>query len=223
LLQYENGAIVSNSPERFFRIENRADGARNIIAEPIKGTRPRGASAQEDDALARALMVDPKERAENMMIADLVRHDLSQICEDGTIREQSLCALMRLTNVQHLVSTISGVLKERTPFSAVFSALFPCGSVTGAPKIAAMQAIADYEGVGRGPYCGAIGYIDDGGAADFSVSIRTLMIEGSRVTLPVGGGITLRSKPQDEYEETIAKARGALAVMGDPGLGGVRT
>lgn len=222
LLQYGNGEIVSNSPERFFRIENRADGDQRILAEPIKGTRPRGDSDKADDALARALMADPKDRAENIMIADLMRNDLSKICRDGSVREESICKLLSLTNVHHLESSISGVLKEPATASSIFSALFPCGSVTGAPKIAAMQAIAGYEGIGRGPYCGAIGYIDDTGAADFSVSIRTLMIERECVTVPVGGGVTLRSNPTDEYEETLAKACGALNALGSVDLDGVR-
>ncbi|GJL90986.1 anthranilate synthase component I family protein [Hyphococcus sp.] len=218
LLQYEQGAIVSNSPERFFRIERGAYGARRIISEPIKGTRPRGENQEEDAALARSLAADPKDRAENIMIADLVRNDLSSICVDGTIREESICELMSLTNVHHLVSRISGVLRANESPSSIFSALFPCGSITGAPKIAAMNAIAKMEAVGRGPYCGAIGYFDDSGVADFSVSIRTLIVENDIIALPVGGGVTLRSDPENEYEETIAKARGARAAMGEPAL-----
>ncbi len=214
LLQYGNGAIVSNSPERFFKVEPGAFGARRIIAEPIKGTRSRGADVQEDARLALALATDPKDRAENIMIADLLRNDLSRICRDGTIREEAICAPMPLANVHHLVSRISGVLRDGVCVPEIFSALFPCGSVTGAPKIAAMDAIARVERLGRGPYCGAIGYIDDCGAIDFAVAIRALMIEGARVTIPVGGGVTLRSKPHDEYEETIIKARGAMAALG---------
>lgn len=214
LLQYETGSIVSNSPERFFRIEQSAAGARRIIAEPIKGTRPRGKTPEEDDALARALQSDPKDRAENVMIADLLRNDLSRICRDGTIREDAICEPMPLANVHHLVSRISGELRRGVAAGDVFSALFPCGSITGAPKIEAMGAIARIEKTGRGPYCGAIGYIDDRGGADMAVAIRTLMIEGRRATLPVGGGVTLRSDPQGEYEETLVKARGALAALG---------
>lgn len=213
-LQYEGGAVLSNSPERFFRVEPGVFGRRRIIAEPIKGTRPRGVSPDEDARLARELLSDPKDRAENIMIADLLRNDLSRICRDGTISEDAVCALMSLANVHHLVSRISGVLKDEVSAADIFAALFPCGSITGAPKIEAMNAIARIEQRGRGPYCGAIGYIDDSGAMDFAVAIRTLMVEGARVTMPVGGGVTLRSNPQDEYEETIVKARGALAALG---------
>ena len=108
--------------------------------------------------------------------------------------------------MHHLVSTISGRLREEISAASALRALFPCGSITGAPKVEAMKVIADLEGVGRGPYCGAIGYIDDSGGADFSVAIRTALIEGRRLTLAVGGGVTLRSYPAEEYDETIAKA-----------------
>ncbi len=221
LLQYEKGAVLSNSPERFFRIETGAYGRRRIVAEPIKGTRARGKTPEEDQALSRALLSDPKDRAENIMIADLLRNDLSRICRDGSIREDAVCELMSLTNVHHLVSRISGVLRDGVSPAEIFAALFPCGSITGAPKIEAMHAIARIEKIGRGPYCGAIGYMDDSGAMDFAVAIRTLMVEGARVTMPVGGGVTLRSKPQDEYEETIVKARGALAALGRTDVAGV--
>lgn len=214
LLQYETGAIVSNSPERFFKVEEGAFGGKRIVAEPIKGTRPRGRTPQEDVSLAASLQADPKDRAENIMIADLLRNDLSRICKEDTIREDAICELLSLANVHHLVSRISGMLRDSIKPSDIFAALFPCGSVTGAPKVEAMNAIARIEGVGRGPYCGAIGYIDDRGFADFSVSIRTVIIENERVTLPVGGGVTLRSSPREEYEETIVKANAALKVLG---------
>jgi para-aminobenzoate synthetase component 1 len=213
LLQFPCASVVSNSPERFFRIEPQP-GGRRIVSEPIKGTRPRGATAQDDAMLAMALQGDPKDRAENVMIADLIRNDLSRVCRDGTIREEEICALLSLANVHHLVSRIGGVLRDDATIADVFAALFPCGSVTGAPKIEAMNAIARIERIGRGPYCGAIGYIDDSGAADFAVAIRTIMVEESKATIPVGGGVTLRSDPAGEYEETLVKARGALAAIG---------
>lgn len=214
LLQYENAAIASNSPERFFRVASGPYGSRRIVAAPIKGTRPRGRTREQDRELANDLKRDPKDRAENIMIADLLRNDLSRVCEDGSIREDAVCELMSLVNVHHLVSRISGVLKNETRISEIFAALFPCGSITGAPKVETMKAIARMEKVGRGPYCGAIGYVDDRGLADFSVAIRTLIVEGKQITLPVGGGVTLRSQPQAEYEETIVKALGALVPLG---------
>ena len=216
LLQYEQGDILSNSPERFFRIDSAAAGARRVTTEPIKGTRPRGRTPAEDAALADALVHDKKDRAENVMIADLMRNDLSRICEDRSIREDAICELRSYANVHHLVSRISGVLRRDVSVIDVFEALFPCGSITGAPKLAAMEAIARIEGVGRGPYCGAIGYMDDRGGADFSVAIRTMTTSPDRtkVVAPVGGGITLQSDPYKEYQETIDKSKDNLSAFG---------
>lgn len=212
LFQYEDGAIASNSPERFFSLDRNG----RVMTEPVKGTRPRGRDDGEDSALAQSLLADPKDRAENIMIADLMRNDLSRICRDHSIREDAICELMSLSRVHHLVSRISGVLQTDRSVADIFHALFPSGSITGAPKIEAMGVIAQTERVGRGPYCGAIGYIDDRGSADFSVAIRTMMISADHTTLsiPVGGGVTLRSTPADEFEETLVKARAALAAIG---------
>lgn len=210
LLQFEEGAVISNSPERFFRISPAPDGVRRIVTEPIKGTRRRGESASADEALAEELLNDPKDRAENIMIADLMRNDLSKVCEDGSIREEAVCALVSLANVHHLVSRIGGVLRRNATVGDVFRAAFPAGSITGAPKTAAMEAIGGTEKTGRGPYCGAIGYVDDRGAADFSVAIRTMMADrgDNAAYVPVGGGVTLRSDPPAEYQETLIKASG---------------
>jgi len=217
LLQFDEGAIVSNSPERFFKITPEGAGAR-IITEPIKGTRPRDRAPEIDAQLASELLSDPKDRAENIMIVDLMRNDLSKICFDGSIKEEAICALMSLSRVHHLVSRISGALLPGVGPGEVFSALFPSGSITGAPKIEAIKVIAETERIGRGPFYGAIGYIDDRGGADFSVAIRTLMLvqNGSttRAVFPVGGGVTLRSEPELEYEETLVKARSVCAGLG---------
>ncbi len=212
LFQYEEGAIVSNSPERFFSLDEQG----RIFSEPIKGTRPRGMDKQEDRALADELLADPKDRAENVMIADLVRNDLSRICEDHSVREESICELMSLSRVHHLVSRIAGRLREECGVGDVFGALFPAGSITGAPKIEAMKTIGEIERKGRGPYCGAFGYIDDTGRADFAVAIRTMIVGAGRreVAIPVGGGVTLRSAPAAEHEETLLKASAALAALG---------
>jgi para-aminobenzoate synthetase component 1 len=205
-LQLAGAEILSLSPERFFAATSGPDGRRRIVAEPIKGTRPRGATSEDDAKLRAALAADPKDRAENVMIADLTRNDLSRICEDGSIREEAICDLVSHANIHHLVSRISGALKPDVTAVDALASMFPCGSITGAPKIEAMKAIAAIEGRGRGPYCGAIGYIDDRGGADFAVAIRIAVVEGRAVTVPVGGGITLRSDPQAEYDETLAKA-----------------
>ncbi len=207
-LQYTEGIVLSASPERFFKVW--PDGADLMIAaEPIKGTRPRGITATEDARLAEELSADPKDRAENVMIADLLRNDLSRVCEDWSVHEDFICRRVSFRTVHHLVSRISGRLRSGLGAVDALRALFPCGSITGAPKIAAMAAIATYEGEGRGPYCGAIGYMDAGGAADFSVAIRTAIIDGRSGVLsaPVGCGVTLRSSPAREYDESRDKLR----------------
>ncbi|MFN0024113.1 MAG: anthranilate synthase component I family protein [Parvularculaceae bacterium] len=205
--------IVSLSPERFFSVSP-VDGAMIIRAEPIKGTRPRGANAEEDSRLLHDLVTSAKDRAENIMIADLTRNDLSRLCVDGSIREEAICEAQSHATVHHLVSRISGRLRPDLSAADALQALFPCGSITGAPKVEAMKTIAAVEGIARGPYCGAIGYLDDRGGADFSVAIRTAIVEGQRVTLPVGGGITLRSEPREEYQETLDKAEWFLRLIG---------
>ncbi len=212
-LNFDEGVLVSASPERFFKIAP-VDGGLRIVAEPIKGTRPRGKTAADDMALARALRESAKDRAENTMIVDLIRNDLARVCQDGSIREDALCALKSFSSVHHLVSTVSGALAAGKNAVDALEALFPCGSVTGAPKIEAMKAIGALEGQGRGPYCGAIGWFDDAGAADLSVAIRVVMIEGRRAFIPVGGGVTLRSEPRAEFEETLDKAAAQLAALG---------
>lgn len=206
--------VVSLSPERFFSIAPDPAGRLKITAEPIKGTRRRGNSDAEDMRLREALIADPKDRAENIMIADLTRNDLSKICDDHSIREEAICEAATYATVHHLVSRISGVLRREFNAADALGALFPCGSVTGAPKVEAMKVIADVEKSGRGPYCGAIGYIDDGGGADFSVAIRIAVAESGVLSIPVGGGVTLRSDPQDEYDETVDKARHFLRLAG---------
>lgn len=214
VLRTQDGSIISNSPERFFRLRNTASG-RQIITDPIKGTRPRHSDPVADKAAARELIEDPKERAENIMITDLLRNDLSKICTDTSVKEDYICKVKSYSNVHHLVSRISGYLGEGAGAIDALAGLFPCGSITGAPKIAAMQAIASIEGVGRGPYCGAIGYVDDGGDAEFSVAIRTLVLnaDGKRMTTAVGGGVTYKSVPQLEYQESLAKAQGILGPL----------
>lgn len=210
-----NGAhVVSLSPERFFSVAAQPSGQLKIVAEPIKGTRPRGFNEEDDKMLRAALVADPKDRAENIMIADLMRNDLSKICEDHSIREEAICEAVTHASVHHLVSRISGVLRPGLGAVEALAALFPCGSVTGAPKVEAMKVIAALENSGRGPYCGAIGYMDDAGDADFSVAIRIAIVEKNRLSIPVGGGVTFRSDPGAEYEETLAKARQFLRIAG---------
>jgi para-aminobenzoate synthetase component 1 len=216
-LALDGGAVLSNSPERFFAIES-APAGWSIRAEPIKGTRPRSVEAVRDLELARELLSSAKERAENVMIADLTRNDLSRICAPGSLREDGICELRSFRSVHHLVSRISGVMQPGLDAVDALRALFPCGSITGAPKIEAMRTISRLERTGRGPYCGAIGWIDDGGGADFSVAIRTMIAELADkrlvVSVPVGGGVTLRSDPAAERRETLVKASAALRALG---------
>lgn len=208
LLQYESAAIISNSPERFFKTG--AGSEASVTAEPVKGTRPRYSDPVRDKEAAAELLADKKDRAENIMIADLMRNDLSRVCQDHSIREEEICALRSFATVHHLVSIISGKLRPGLSAVDVIAAAFPSGSITGAPKIRAMEIISELENRRRGIYCGAIGYIDDGGAADMSVAIRTAELvpqeNGAVLDYGTGGGITLLSDPEAEYAEALTKA-----------------
>lgn len=216
ILNFENATVISASPERFFRIEPTAKG-RKIFAEPIKGTRPRHADPELDEALKQDLLNSEKDRAENIMIADLVRNDLSRVCTDESILADPVCELKTFANVHHLVTRVSGILREEVSNLDALLAQFPCGSITGAPKWAAMDAIAELEQCGRGIYCGAIGYFDDRGHADFSVAIRTAVANfqesGTTLTYGTGGGITILSDPSEEFTETEDKAAGFLRAL----------
>lgn len=207
-LKLDDLVIASSSPERFLRL----DGDR-VETRPIKGTRPRGVSAADDDALAAELSVSEKDRAENVMIVDLLRNDLSRVCRDGSVEVPELCAVERFATVMHLVSTVTGRLRPGMTAVDLLTACFPGGSITGAPKIRAMEIIAELEATRRGPYCGAIGYLGFDGALDTSVVIRTYAIRGRRVTFQAGGGIVADSRPGAEYEETLAKARALFAAL----------
>jgi para-aminobenzoate synthetase component 1 len=203
-------AIVSASPEPFLSVD--ADG--RVATDPIKGTRPRGRDRVDDRRLARELLESEKDRAENTMIVDVLRNDLGRVCEPGSIRVPRLCRLERTAAVQHLVSTVTGQLAPgRDPFD-LLAAAFPGGSITGAPKIRAMQLLEGLEPVRRGPYTGAAGWIGPDGAMQMSILIRSFVADGRRLTLHVGGGITWRSEPAAEWQETIDKARGPLTAIG---------
>lgn len=203
-------AIVSASPEPFLSLSSHG----RVAADPIKGTRPRGRDRAEDRALARELLVSAKDRAENVMIVDVLRNDLGRVCLPGTVRVPRLCRLERTAAVQHLVSTVTGSLAPGHDAFSLLAASFPGGSITGAPKIRAMQLLEGHEPVRRGPYTGAAGWIGADGAMQTSILIRTFVADGSRLTLHVGGGITWRSDPAAEWDETVAKARGPLSSIG---------
>lgn len=206
-------AIASISPERFLRL---AAGTREAEARPIKGTRPRGATPAEDAALAAALTASGKDRAENVMIVDLLRNDLGRVCRPGSVRVPELYALESHPTVHHLVSTVTGVLADGADAFDLWRAAFPGGSVTGAPKIRAMEIIAELERAPRGVYCGAIGYVSATGAMDLNIPIRTVVVHDGVASFHAGAGIVWDSDPAAEYEETLAKARALIDALTSP-------
>ncbi len=200
--------VLSCSPERFFRLKD------NMIETfPIKGTINRGRDRVEDISNRRKLYANEKDRAEHLMIVDLLRNDLGKICRAGSVRVDGLFSIKSFRTVHHMVSRIYGGLKENTGFDEIIRAIFPGGSVTGAPKIRAMQVIDELEDYSRGIYTGAIGYILPDGSADFNIAIRTMLIEGDRAYYSTGGGIVYDSEPEKEYEETVVKAEIIHQVM----------
>ena len=195
-------AILSLSPERFLRCLGD-----QIEARPIKGTRPRGATPEEDRRLAMALEASLKDRAENVMIVDLLRNDLGRVCRPGSVRVPQLCGLESYANVHHLVSVVTGELAaERHPLDRL-AAAFPGGSITGAPKVRAMQIIDELEPCRRSAYCGSLGYVDVRGHMDTSIAIRTAVADRGRLHLWGGGGLVADSLGEEEYAETLDKIR----------------
>ncbi|HET7677376.1 MAG TPA: anthranilate synthase component I family protein [Candidatus Limnocylindrales bacterium] len=203
-------ALLSASPEPFLSVE---PGGR-VSTDPIKGTRPRGRSPEADRCLAAELLASVKDRAENTMIVDVLRNDLGRVCLPGSVRVPRLCRLERTAAVQHLVSTVTGQLTPGQDPLDLLAAAFPGGSITGAPKIRAMELIEALEPVRRGPYTGSLVWVGPDGRLGSSILIRTFVADGTRLTLHVGGGITWRSEPTAEWEETRTKARGPLAALG---------
>jgi para-aminobenzoate synthetase component I len=201
--------VASASPERFLRLG--ADG--QVETRPIKGTRPRGKTADADRHNRDELEQSAKDRAENIMIVDLLRNDLGRVCEYGSVEVPELCRVETYETVHHLVSVVRGQLRRDKSAVDLLRAAFPGGSVTGAPKIRAMEIIAELEPTARGPYCGSLGYIGFNGAMDTSILIRTFTIGKGWVQFPVGGGIVADSEPENEYEETLHKAAGMLRAL----------
>ncbi|WP_279356005.1 aminodeoxychorismate synthase component I [Methylobacterium indicum] len=200
-LEGDGLTLASSSPERFLRLDRRA-----VETRPIKGTARRAADPAEDRARAEALAADPKERAENVMIVDLLRNDLSRICAPHSVAVPTLCGIETYAGVHHLVSAVTGTLKEGADGLDLLAATFPGGSITGAPKLRAMDIITEIEGDAREAYCGAIGWIGFDGSLDTSIAIRTVMLDATRAVLQAGGGVTLLSDPDSEYRETLTKA-----------------
>jgi para-aminobenzoate synthetase component 1 len=210
-LGFEDVIVLSASPERFLRL----DHDRRVETRPIKGTRPRGLVPMHDAALGRALAESEKDRAENLMIVDLLRNDLSRVCRAGTVRVPELFALEQHPTVHHLVSTVVGELEPAADVVDLVRASFPGGSITGAPKVRAMEIIAELEPTRRGVYCGAIGYLSASGAMDSSIVIRTFVTRGGELYFQAGGGIVADSDPELEYRETLDKARGLIETLHD--------
>ena len=205
--------VASSSPEWFYQTRGR-----ELITRPIKGTRPRGIDGEADDRLARELLASPKDRAELAMIIDLERNDLGRVCEYGTVRVSDPCTVESYPQVHHLVGTVQGRIDRKAGPIDVLRALFPGGSITGAPKIRAMQIIDEIEPCRRGIYTGAIGYWSRSGASGFNIAIRTFVVEVHEVSYHVGGAIVADSTPSSEYEETIHKGSGLVRSLFDLGV-----
>jgi para-aminobenzoate synthetase component 1 len=200
--------IASASPERFLRVQGEA-----VETRPIKGTRPRGPTPDEDQARIAELLRSEKDRAENIMIVDLLRNDLGRVCRYGSVKVEAVCRVETFPFVHHLVSEVRGRLREGQGPVDLLRAAFPGGSVTGAPKIRAMEIIAELEPTARGPYCGCLGYIGFDRTMDTNILIRTCTGGRGWVQFPVGGGIVADSVPEREYEETWHKAEGILRAL----------
>ena len=202
--------LVSSSPERFLRVSSTG----KISSKPIKGTRPRSQEQAEDALIAAELAANEKERAENLMIVDLMRNDFGRVCEAESIMVEKLFEVESYATVHQLVSTLTGQLKQGQSATSALAACFPAGSMTGAPKIRAVQILKELEQFPRDIYSGAFGYLGFDGSADFGMTIRTLVFEGTSATLGVGGGITIDSDPESEFEETMLKSKALLRALG---------
>ena len=208
-MEVPDGVIVGSSPERFLRLSAQGE----VESRPIKGTRSRGLTAEQDDLLKQDLVSSEKDRAENLMIVDLVRNDLGRVCKIGSIRVPNLMGVEKYASVFQLVSTVTGRIREDMDSVDLIEAAFPPGSMTGAPKIAAVSLLKTLEPSRRGVYSGALGYFDLRGGLDLCVVIRTILIQKERAWIQVGGAIVADSDPAAEYAETLDKARALWAAL----------
>jgi anthranilate synthase component 1 len=207
-LRIGNRSIVGSSPEMLVRVEGR-----RIETHPIAGTRPRGRNEEEDLRLAEELKRNEKERAEHVMLVDLGRNDVGRVADYGSVRVPTYMTLERYSHVMHLVSIVEGRLKEEHDRLDALVACFPAGTVSGAPKVRAMEIIAELENRRRGVYAGAVGYLDFAGNLDFCITIRTVVIEKGRAYVQAGAGIVADSNPAAEYEETRDKAKAVIRAL----------
>ncbi len=208
-LDFGDMSVVGSSPEMLVRVE----GDR-VMTVPIAGTRPRGTTPEEDDILAAELLADEKERAEHIMLVDLARNDIGSVATYGSVRLDEFMGIERFSHVQHIVSTVSGTLRPDYDCFDVLKACFPAGTVSGAPKVRAMQLIDEVEGTRRGPYAGAVGQIGFSGAMDMAITIRTVVVRGDTAYIQVGAGIVADSDPESEWYETERKAAAMLRALG---------
>jgi anthranilate synthase component 1 len=207
-IRFGSRSIVGSSPEMLVRVEGR-----RVETHPIAGTRPRGRNDDEDMRLAEELKRNEKERAEHVMLVDLGRNDVGRVSDYGSVRVPTFMALERYSHVMHLVSTVEGRLSEEHDRLDALAACFPAGTVSGAPKVRAMEIIAELENRRRGVYAGAVGYVDFAGNLDFCITIRTVVIENGRAFVQAGAGIVADSNPAAEYEETRDKAKAVIAAL----------
>lgn len=209
-VEWEGRFLLSASPERFLKREGK-----RLITQPIKGTAKRGATPEEDLQLKTDLLASEKERAENVMIVDIVRNDLSQIGEKNSVNVDELCGLYTFETVHQLISTVSATIDDKVSFLEILKALFPMGSMTGAPKISAMNLIETHETFKRGLYSGSVGYFKPNGDFDFNVIIRSILYneKTQNISCPVGGAITLKSLAESEYEECLIKVKALKEVL----------
>ncbi len=208
-LTFENDfRLIGSSPEILVRVE---EG--EVTIRPLAGTRRRGKDEEEDHALAEELLADPKERAEHIMLVDLGRNDVGIVAERGSVRVTDLMVVERYSHVMHITSNVTGKLAPgKTAFDALRAGL-PAGTVSGAPKVRAMEVIDEVEPTRRGPYGGAVGYFDFTGNMDTCIALRTMVLQGKIVDIQAGAGIVYDSVPSEEYEETVNKARGMLKAV----------
>jgi anthranilate synthase component 1 len=208
-LHFGSIRIVGSSPEMLVRVERGT-----VETRPIAGTCRRGGNQAEDDALARELRADPKECAEHLMLVDLGRNDLGRVCEYGSVKVTRLMEIERYSHVMHLVSVVQGKLNAGRDAYDALASCFPAGTLSGAPKIRAMEIIEELEPVRRGPYGGAIGYLSFNGNLDACITIRTIVIKGGTAYIQAGAGIVADSDPEQEYEESLRKAEALLQAIG---------
>jgi anthranilate synthase component 1 len=208
LAQFGALRVLSSSPERLLRIRGR-----RLDTRPIAGTYPRGKDAADDKSQAAALVSHPKERAEHVMLIDLARNDLGRVCTGGSVLVDEYMAVETYAHVHHIVSNVTGELREGVSPVQALRAVFPGGTITGCPKVRCMQIIAELEATPRGPYTGSLGYLNHDGSGDFNILIRTMSLYGQQLEFRAGAGIVADSQPQRELAESRVKARGLLLAL----------